>query len=428
MNPVMRRLIRANPLSGKGRVVPHCRHNRLAPFVPDQYDEGILLRFGLAVMAALILVAPRARAEPEVHFVGVYEGLTQTDGTVHGPKAQVLLDRPGAEVILVLSSYAPLRWLVELGHDTPMPTVVLAQYDGDGRKSEVWLDGAILADPVRMDLPMTYKPEGIAFRDLVRLVPERFGVVRLASFSGGYTASPLAYIISGPVDDPRQDADYLRGELNPAAAPASLRPLIGPLSSQAAPDVKLSDQGFEVLAPEAAPKLIPLPLDMPGVSWPVGAVRDPETGTLYGVTLGGEGFLYAYDETAATWRIVRSMDQLDAQALFLDATGRRLIMPLGFGAPGRIAVIDLHDGDSAPIQIVTLDRQMPGYADLYDPGNGREPALVPVGIDGDRLLLIAHGSDRDFRAQIGDGDAQPWRAYLLDLSTAKVDLVGYAGG
>ena len=122
------------------------------------------------------------------------------------------------------------------------------------------------------------------------------------------------------------------------------------------------------------------------------------------------------------------MDQLDAQALFLDATGRRLIMPLGFGAPGRIAVIDLRDGDSAPIQIVTLDRQMPGYADLYDPGNGREPALVPVGIDGDRLLLIAHGSDRDFRAQIGDGDAQPWRAYLLDLSTAKVDLVGYAGG
>jgi hypothetical protein len=424
----MRRLIRANPLSGKGRVVPHSSHNRLAPFVPNQYDEGILLRFCLAVVTTLTLLAAPVRAEPEVHVVGVYEGLTQTDGTVHGPKAQVLLDRPGAEVILVLSSYEPLRWLVELGRDTPMPTVVLAQYDGDGRKSEVWLDGEILADPVRMELPLTYKPEGIDFRDLVRLVSERFGVERMASFSGGYTASPLAYIISGPVDDPRHDADYLQGELNPAAAPASLQPLIGPLSSKAEPDVTLGDQGFEVLTPEAAPKLIPLPLDMPEVSWPVGAVRDPETATLYGVTLGGEGFLFAYDETAATWRVVRSMDQLDAQALFLDATGRRLIMPLGLGAPGRIAVIDLRDGDSAAIQIVTLDRQMPGYADLYDPGNGPAPALVPVGIDGDRLLLIAQGSGRGFRAQIGGGDAQPWRAYLVDLSTATVDLVGYAGG
>lgn len=181
---------------------------------------------------------------------------------------------------------------MELGRDTPVPTVVLAGVRDDGRQSEVWLNGQMMAEPVRMELPMTYKPEGYRFRDLVRLVPERFGVAQMASFSGGYTASPLAYVISGPVDDPRYDIDYLRDEVNSAALPESLRALIGP-EAETAPEVRLTGSGFELISSEGMPELIDLPLDMPGISWPMGAARDAETGTLYGVTLGGEGFLYA---------------------------------------------------------------------------------------------------------------------------------------
>jgi len=122
------------------------------------------------------------------------------------------------------------------------------------------------------------------------------------------------------------------------------------------------------------------------------------------------------------------MEQLDAQSLFLDAAARRLIMPLGFGAPGRIAVLDLHEGDAGPIQILTLDRPMPGYSDLYDPGNGPEPTLVPVGIEGNRLLLVTGGQFPGRGTRADQGDAEPWRAYLVDLGDGTVDLVGYSGG
>ena len=278
-----------------------------------------MISFLLALVAGL---ATPALAEPEVHFVGIYEGFTRSDGRIHGPKARVLLDRPGAEVVLVLSSDEATLWDVRLSEGTAMPSVVLSQMIED-RQGAVLVNGQNLDQPVRMKLP----------------------------------------------------------------------------------------------------------LEMPTVSWPMGAVRDAATGTLYGVTLGGEGFLYAHEETTGTWRIVRSMAQMDAQALFLDAAGRRLVMPLGLGAPGRLALLDLKVGDAAPVQIVELQDDLVGLTDLYDSGNGPAPDLVPLGIEGDRLLLLARDDWSLGPGWRSPGDPTPaWRAWLADLSSGTAALVGYGDG
>jgi hypothetical protein len=384
-----------------------------------------MIRLLIPLLTSLFISANAALAEPEVHVVGIYEGFSRTDGQVHGPKARVVLSRPDAEVVLVLISYTAVRWEVQLEGDTAEPSVVLAQLVDGGRRSEVWLNGKLSPSPVRMQLPLTYKPEGEDFRELVRIVPDLLGVPRMSSFSGSYSAEEIPFEIFAPVDDPRYDEDYLRHALSADSVPESLRQLIGPQAVARAPDVRLTENGFELLLPDGGTQVFALPLEMPEVSWPMGAVRDAETGTLYGVTLGGEGFLFAYDEAMKTWRIVCSMDGLDAQALFLDAKGRRLIMPLGFGSPGRFAVLDLRAGDAAAMQVVTLQDALPGYSDLYDPGNGPEPALVPVGIEGDKLLLLSQGDWRfGQRAPVGE-TVGPWRAYLADLSSLSVDLVGY---
>lgn len=385
------------------------------------------MRLFSLILAMIAGLAAPALAEPEVHIVGIYEGFDRSNGQIHGPKARVLLDRPGAEVVLVLSSHEATLWEVTLGEGTMMPSVVLSQLM-DGRQGEVVINGERLDAPIRMDVPLAYQPEGRDFRDLVAQVPDLFGVERMASFTGDYGAGEEPFQIADVVDDPRYGIDRLKALVTPDIVPDSLRPLVGPDAAMARPEVQLTDAGFEVAAEDGV-RLIALPLEMPGISWPMGAVRDAETGTLYGVTLGGEGFLYAYDEAKDSWRIVRSMEQLDAQALFLDEKGRRLIMPLGLDAAGRIAILDLKAGEAAPLQMVEFTDGLVGLNDLYDPGNGPAPTLQPLGIDGDQLLLMAT-SDRHFASQHAfPGQPAPvWRAWLVDLSSRQVTLVGYGDG
>jgi hypothetical protein len=315
---------------------------------------------------------------------------------------------------------------VTLAEGTAMPSVVVSQVDEE-RQGKVLVNGEPLDVPVRMDLPLAYKPEGRDFRHLVAQVPDLFGVERMASFSGDYGAEEVPFEITNVVDDPRYDADRLKALVTPGVVPESLRAMVGP-QAPAKPEVQLTDAGFEIATADGV-RRVALPLEMPSVSWPMGAVRDAETGTLYGVTLGGDGFLYAYDEGTETWRIARSMDRADAQALFLDAKGRRLILPLGLGEAGRIAILDLRAGDAAPLQTVDISEGLVGFTDLFDPGNGPAPTLHPLGIDGDKLLLIAQ-SDRHFASQDAfPGEPAPvWRAWLADLSNGQVTLVGYGDG
>jgi|GEM_PF-2242728 len=68
----------------------------------------------LVVICGLVLTGAPALAAPEVHVVGIYEGYGRSNGEVHGPLAKVVLDRPGAEVLLVLMSQSAVRWDVEV--------------------------------------------------------------------------------------------------------------------------------------------------------------------------------------------------------------------------------------------------------------------------------------------------------------------------
>jgi hypothetical protein len=73
---------------------------------------GFVLRIPFLASFMLVLaavLAPPMQAETEVHAVGVYEGVTEGGGRIHGPEVRVLVDRPGAEVILLLASYEDLR-------------------------------------------------------------------------------------------------------------------------------------------------------------------------------------------------------------------------------------------------------------------------------------------------------------------------------
>ena len=81
---------------------------------------------------------------------------------------------------------------------------------------------------------------------------------------------------------------------------------------------------------------------------------------------------------------------------------------------------------TAPLTLVADLSSLPGLTYLYDPGNGPEAVLVPLGIDGDKVLLVSTGPA--FPRTGADLGPQRWRAYQVDLSTGSAELVGYERG
>src|SRR5262245_35417542 len=69
--------------------------------------------------------AAEAKAERELHVVGLYEGFTKSGGKVHGGKALVSVKRPGKQVTLVLAAYNSVTWEVSADPDTRLEKVIL---------------------------------------------------------------------------------------------------------------------------------------------------------------------------------------------------------------------------------------------------------------------------------------------------------------
>ena len=88
----------------------------------------------------------------------------------------------------------------------------------------------------------------------------------------------------------------------------------------------MSEDGLSLHHPKGTVLTYAPTRDMPPISWPVGAVFDNANKRLYGVTLGGEGYVYGADrERAQTW-IVGSMKGVDAFAIGHDSTTDQLIL------------------------------------------------------------------------------------------------------
>jgi hypothetical protein len=375
----------------------------------------------------ILLHAGPGAAEVELHIVGIYEGYSNPLNRKIARVVPVTLDRPGAEVILVLSSYRGVDWEITTTPGTAPPTLVLCQIGKKNPDSTIRLNGKPVPDPTKMSLPLTYRPEGDDFRALVDLVPARFGVRRMASYSGSYNAPKDPFVINRIGADDRLDPDYLRPKLASQPLPDTLHALLPPGQVKGQPPVALTDAGFALTDTDGQTRTIPLPPDMPPISWPVAAVRDAAARMLYGVLVDGRGGIYAYDEARQHWRVLGDLDQFTVGGMLLDPKGNRLILTLSrYADPVALASHSLAGPDDAPLTMVADLSSLPGLTDLYDPGNGPEPVLVPAGIDGDLLLLTSTGTM--LTRLEPDGEARHWRAYLVNLTTGAVEFVGYEGG
>lgn len=369
-------------------------------------------------IVCLIALAVPALAEPaELHAVGVYEGNIRTNGRIHGAEVRIVVDRTEAPVILSLGSYEAVRWYISTTPGTRIETVYLSGYEPE--KSEIYLNKVPLSATILDDLGYADSAEGVRFRQLVDRLTEISGLSELSSFHGSYRASEEPFVIDAVVKTPENTRDPLAHLVRPDLVPEALRTFLETDHKNDGDQVAFEYEGFRLTTTDGQSKLFPVTLDVPEPSWPSGATLDREGSRVFGVTHGGEGFLYQYDMAADQWSVLASMNNRDATGLIHDPDQNRLVLGLGRHNMG-VAIFDLGTGRFRDLPLEHTS--FPGLSHLYDVGNGPRPNLAPVAIEGNALLLRATGDmhwRHDAKADISS------RLYLVDLETAAVALVGY---
>lgn len=356
-------------------------------------------------------------ASPELHVVGVYEGNTKTNDNIHGPEVHIQIDRDENPVILTLTSYEPVRWFVEMTPQTRLEKIILSGYRAD--ESEVYLRGDLYSPERLPERIFTYKNQGENFRQMVDLLTSKTGVEALSSFHGSYRAKTEPFIIDSISNAPENRPDYLKEYLAPDVAPEQLKAYLEADATPVDSHINFSDKGFTVTH-AGETKEFPVTLDVPPISWPMAAAYDPKRNRLYGVTLVGEGYIYSYDVGEDSWSILSSMDNFDAYSMIYDSAGDRLIIGLGMTSKGLVAF----DMETQTLESISLDAQdFPGFADLYDPGNGSAPSLQVMAIYKNFVIARVPNLDSPITRR---SQNQKSRTYLIDVETGDVTLVAYA--
>ncbi len=352
----------------------------------------------------------------ELHMVGIYEPRVSrnSDGVARREPVAVKVDRPGVSVTLVLGSYEPTQWVIETSEGTRVDHIVA--HDRNRIRGEVVLNGERASVTFR-DLPLAYRSEGNRLQPFHAAAAEVSGIPKAGSFHGSYRAPEDGFVVEDAPGVPTQaeidaalEAEALRvSELSPKLRDAFQGKIKAPGTTWS-----LRDEGFVGFDNEGKSVIHRLPLDAPEVSWTMGTAFDPESQRIWGVTLGGVGYLYTYDITSNRWT-ARSMENVDAGGLIFDpASGNLIATPGPHGRSGYL-IMDTTGKVLSRLEIATKD--YPGLIGTFDPGNGPSPRMVPVMIDGDLLLVRA-----EQRMRPNQNTTSRW-LYVVDLQSGKARLV-----
>lgn len=301
-----------------------------------------------------ITVEPVITDRRELHVVGVYSGCGESSTGTHHPEGtvDVVVNRPGQRVTLCLSSYEPEHWQIMATGETMIQKVILCGYYPQrvsGVASNVEIVETFHADnPSGGFLYLGYSVDSLEFyQGLPRL--EAMTGLKVASFHGAVQASwTLPFVIAEIQNDPRLSSEYPQPvsadqlpDLNftatfydgysPGAGNIATRAytLAGPKTGDILlPGMRLvggsdsqylygtrSQEVYRVNIQTEMAETMKLGSSVPPLSWPMGVGYDSKRHRVLLASLGGEGFLYAYDTLSKLWSLVSSLNNKDLDSL-----------------------------------------------------------------------------------------------------------------
>lgn len=363
-------------------------------------------------LCAVLACAGHAQAQtgPELHVVAVDKG-RQTDDFYALPETRLLVDRPDRAVALVLIDGGEMHWRIDMTEGTQVVDVIRS--GPEPTQSEVTLAGIPMTGIDAPGLPFVRNPVGQDFRKLVRTLTERYATDRLHSFRAARLAPAAQIVVDQVQTDPALGRDYLAQALGRKDdLPTSFLDGFGTEPAGSA-TVTFDTTGVR-LTDATGTQDFPVTPNVPRVLLPVASTYDPATGTIYAMTYGGEGYIYAIDTKDGAWRVVTSLAEYDARGLLFDPKTRALVTTGAFSRPGEIKVFAPGEETKSVFVPTTA---FPGLTDLFDYGNEHGPPLVPRRLEGDWLLLDAEAR--------GLNTAPARRSYALNIDTGDVRLLSY---
>jgi hypothetical protein len=333
---------------------------------------------------------PRELArDSEIVLVSGYEPSKGATGII----VHVNVDRPGSKVLLVMTSYEKVNWVVTASNGTNISGILVSGYYPPTVTTTLQTQGYI------SKLPYAYETDNVKFKELLVRLNAFFGIDRIDVFRGSYSI-PSAVSISA-VDPPRVELS-LKGPLPKVPITnftfdllttdySKVRwTLAGPVEK--AYDgkgkivvsefekliYKLNGDQLEIVDSTTGQSIVAvLPPNFPRFSWAMDIAYDLKRKIICVVSLGGEGFLYRFDTRQRQWIDYRSLNNVDIFSLSYDEMADRYV---AWTDRGRLIFIS---GDGAAMFTKNVISRLEGFGRLYDRGNSRVPRvqLVPKGDD-----------------------------------------------
>ena len=339
--------------------------------------------------------------DAEIIFVSGYQ---PDDSVESGNQVKVNVDRPGRNVLLILSSYEPIVWQVGASRTTNIKGVLVGSY----YRSKLITTTTKTAFSVQ--LPHAYTTKNKNFVNVIDRLNQWFDISKIDAFYGKsslpseITISHLDKIEPGltlegfPVEDPSQNFEFILYNRNYEPVKWTLKGaknkdnsnLISQrkfaVSSKSNKVYELVSNGIQVRDKLSGKQNnFELPSDFPRLSWGTDIAYDSKRDIVSIVSLGGEGFLYRFDAKKRKWLDVRSLNQIDIDSFTYDEVADRYLA----WAHGNLLFIS---SSGELLSRESMTDKMKGFYRLYDRGNEQPPA-VEIVADGDNIALMTYSGN-----------------------------------
>jgi hypothetical protein len=329
----------------------------------------------------------------EVHLVAIYQG----EGGVSNHEtasASVTVDRPGEDLILILSAYEPTIWSVEVISGMISKVILAGFYS---QRVLGLLPGTVVENRFLHSesgsitnpdyLMLDHDGTGAGHSCVLESLASEIGITKYSSFNGKYTASG-SFSVDSVQDDPKLEIAYpfveTEVDLPNLEFELTINDSVGAFSLQAeSQSMTVSAQGlpkvvrfkdtnryfgisahefYELDVSRNSMVSITPPLGIPRLSWTTGIAVDTIRDRIVISTLGGEGFLYSYSPVTNDWEVIASLNNKDLADIAYDPD-RDLIV----GITGRDLLLYLYDSNGLRGETVhALIGELPGIDETGD--------------------------------------------------------------
>ncbi len=340
--------------------------------------------------------------EPEASLGTDAEVVLVSGYEPEGDSATINVDRPGSNVILVLSSYESILWKVHVTPTTKINAILVGGYKTQQVSSN------IKVPLFTVKIPYAYEEDNINFKKILIEINRLLAINHVDYFNGNYrvpqsasvqtinksnrnklsldwpaTAKPIKNFSFQLLDVNNQPVEWtLTG---PKVSTKNtyvqrgtvVSPKDGSIYKLRSGKIEKFNQTGTKLSTSVPPE------SLPRISWDTDITYDTKRNLLSLITLGGEGYLYRYHPGKNVWLDAHSAQNNDINSIFYD---KKLDRYMGWA--GGLVVFN---GDGDYLYSKPITEKLEGYGTLYDRNNGAAAPLKIIA-SGDAIALIAFSS------------------------------------